>query len=503
MRFIDVAILWYSVKIMKWSFALFVIILLVLVGCRTEESSQPVSTETAEVPAVASVPVPIGCSGCHDKVQLDSHHAIACTSCHGGVDNESQLDKAHAGLIARPSHPQQMATTCGTCHQEQVADAAHSLHFTLENKVNTVRQHFGAEEHLDSPLDIPVATTFATPLDLADDMLRRRCLRCHVYSSGDLYPAVVRGTGCSACHLAFKNGKLQAHTFKTPTENQCLSCHYGNYVGSDYYGRYEHDYDWEYRTPFTANPSLLSRPYGIETHTLVADIHQQRGLTCIDCHQGSGHGRLSTPLTCASCHGWHPGESEVPALDTLRVQGNDLVLTARTTGNEHTVPSLRHPAHEQYGQLVACQVCHGQWSYNDSTTHLLLSESDDFEPWYRMTVQSSSEVEYLLEHNIFGAGPLLLPAMRDGLTRQARMGVWYQGFTQRRWEQMIVATDTDGVIKVFRPILDLRLSHLDGDGQVPFDNVVGKGTGLRPYTPHTTGPAGMFYLDRFQHLLTP
>ena len=488
---------------MKRSFVLFFLLLLVLAGCRAEDSSPPISAETTEVPAVVSVPVPVGCSGCHDKVQLESHHAIACTACHGGVDHESRLDQAHAGLIARPSHPEHMAATCGTCHQEQVADAVHSLHFTLENKVNTVRRHFGAEEHLDSPLDIPVAATLSTPLDLADDMLRRRCLRCHVYSSGDLYPAVVRGTGCSACHLSFKNGRLQSHTFIVPTDKQCLSCHYGNYVGSDYYGRYEHDYDWEYRTPFTANPGLLSRPYGIETHTLVTDVHQQRGLTCIDCHQGSAHGHSSIPLTCSGCHAWQPGAATLPTLDTLEVRGEDLVLTARVSGNEHLVPLLRHPAHEEFGQQVACQVCHGQWSFNDFTTHLLLSESDDFEPWYRLTVQSSSEVEYLLEHNIYGTGRLLAPAMRDGLTRRPRMGVWYQGFTQRRWEQMIVATDTDGVIKVFRPVLDLRLSYLDEEGQVPFDNVVGEGTGLRPYTPHTTGPAGMFSRDRFQHLLAP
>ena len=91
--------------------------------------------------------------------------------------------------------------------------------------------------------------------------------------------------------------------------------------------------------------------------------------------------------------------------------------------------------------------------------------------------------------------------MRDGLTGESRPGIWYQGYGQRRWEQMIIQKDTDGVIKVFRPILDLHLSMVEADGLVPFDSVSGQGSGLRPYTPHTTGHAGLFYLDRFKHLL--
>lgn len=91
--------------------------------------------------------------------------------------------------------------------------------------------------------------------------------------------------------------------------------------------------------------------------------------------------------------------------------------------------------------------------------------------------------------------------MRDGLTGIARPGIWYLGYGQRRWEQIPIARDTDGIIKVFRPILDLRLSMLTADGQVPFDNLTGHGNGQRPYIPHTTGPAGMFYQDRFRHLL--
>ncbi|MCW5199172.1 hypothetical protein VU05_00285 [Desulfobulbus sp. F1] len=68
---------------------------------------------------------------------------------------------------------------------------------------------------------------------------------------------------------------------------------------------------------------------------------------------------------------------------------------------------------------------------------------------------------------------------------------------------MIIRQDKDGRIKVFRPLLDLRLSAADANEQViaDLDNIAGNGDGLLPYTPHTTGPAGLFYEQRFLPLL--
>ena len=52
-----------------------------------------------------------------------------------------------------------------------------------------------------------------------------------------------------------------------------------------------------------------------------------------------------------------------------------------------------------------------------------------------------------------------------------------------------------------RPILDLHLSWIDEKYIVRFDAIQGKTTdqGLEPYTPHTTGPVGMFYRQRLQN----
>ncbi len=473
-----------------------ILLLVILVnGCREEQAQPPVRTEVPKTTEAVQKP---GCANCHSGTVLDDRHAFACTDCHRGNNEVSEKIEAHKNLIAQPAGPEHMAVTCGKCHPEQVNNCGTSLHFTLKNAVNLTRAHFGAETRVQSLTQIPLNEENAE-LALVDDMLRRRCLRCHVYSSGDDYPYITRGKGCAACHLQFTGGSLQSHAFiKSPDDAQCISCHYANHIGADYYGRFEHDFNWEYRTPYTTSEPFV-RPYGVELHDLVPDIHQQKGLVCIDCHSGNSLKNTISKITCRTCHEWEPGLPK-PAEKNLAILDNTLVLTDRS-GQPHAVPSMRHPAHEKYGKEVACQVCHGQWSFNDAPTYLLRSASDDFDAMERLTVQSSSWVETLLEHNLNSDDEEIDPVMADGITGRVRPGLWYLGYGQRRWEDMIVDRDTDGIIKVFRPILDLHLSAVDENETVLFDDLTGKGSGLVPYTPHTTGPAGLFYLNRFQHLL--
>lgn len=481
---------------MKSYFTIILIIFCAVAGCRTEEQAKtPALSSSSDRNKPVLQP---GCKSCHPEVILDSNHSFPCTQCHKGDNEVSDKNLAHQGLIAQPAQPSTMAQTCGSCHAKEVQQAQTTNHFTLRNKINTIRTHLGAQDEIETLTAVPVPENISTVLELGDDMLRRRCLRCHVYSSGDSYPYVSHGTGCASCHLSFSNTTLTSHTFTKPADQNCLSCHYGNYVGSDYYGKFENDYNWEYRTPYaTRNPFL--RPYGVEQLNLAPDIHQQKGLVCIDCHPTSGHGRQNN-VRCITCHGWQPGSPVPPSLH-LKQQGDALILTGTTSHQQHPVPTLRNPVHAQYADKVDCQVCHAQWSFNDQTTHLFRSESEDYDMWERLTVQGSEEVETLLEHNLYSDDEEYPLAMRDGITGELRSGIWYKGFTQRRWEHMIIDTDSDGRIRVFRPVLDLRLSMVTEDDELIFDNAKGPGKGLLPYTPHTTGKAGLYYKDRFRHLL--
>ncbi|MCI5182610.1 MAG: hypothetical protein D3921_08835, partial [Candidatus Electrothrix sp. AW1] len=270
---------------MKHYFTLFVLFFsllhLVLVGCREQE--QKVNSVPSSVPAPATEavkkelpppPAP-GCQSCHQEIQLDKAHDVphvACTDCHQGNNETNKKEIAHQGLIAQAASPATMQTTCGKCHATQLDRCGQSSHFTMRNAVNLVREHFSLAP-LKSLLEIPESQgPPQSKEELVNDLLRRHCLRCHVYSKGDNYPYVRHGSGCAACHLQYTDGKLTglgtaaktaSHAFIRPTKRQCLSCHYGNHVGSDFDGSYEQDYNWSYRTPFVTRSPFL-RPYGVE-----------------------------------------------------------------------------------------------------------------------------------------------------------------------------------------------------------------------------------------------
>ncbi len=478
-------------------------VLLLVNGCRQAEQQEPSGPASAPVASQPQAPRKAGCRGCHAKVTLGAHDQLTCTDCHQGHDHTGDRQQAHRGLIARPAHPDHMAAICGRCHAKEVRAAANSLHFTLKKAVNLVRAQFGADKPVKDLRAIPQGPQPpSTPQELADDMLRRRCLRCHPFSAGDDYPFTHRGTGCAACHVAYRDGKLLRHgMLARPTDEQCMSCHYGNRVGADYYGQFEHDYNWEYRTPY-ATHAEFARPYGVEQHDLVPDIHEQQGLTCLDCHQGRGlMGFAHTGITCRSCHAWRPGRP-LPDLAGITAEQDKLFITPIYGKEKIKITPMRNQAHDRFGDQVDCQVCHAQWSFNDTTSHLLLSDLEDVDEWERLTVQSSSEVEHFLDHNLSDPDEEWTPAMRDGITGHKRSGIWYKGFTERRWARLVIRRDAHGIIRVFRPLLRLRLSRVTSDDTAPFDNLTGTNGGLLPYTPHTTGHAGLFYLHRFQHLLT-
>jgi len=439
------------------------------------------------------------CTSCH-TVTLDASHRIACTDCHRGDARAKEKETAHASLLARPAHPSHLASTCGKCHQQEADELPHSLHYTLSNFVNLVRASFGADTPLASLIDIPLQPEPEDITQLADDMLRRRCLRCHLFTPGDDYTATRRGTGCAACHLQYRDGRLIAHNFRlSPADDQCLSCHYGNRVGFDYYGRFEHDFNAEYRTPYTA-AEITNRPYGVEYHQLSPDIHRQRGLACIDCHGGDELMKSNNPahtIECADCHDPARLRKNLPAGVQSDVDGYHLLSHA--DGKLHPLPLLQHPAHTRTG-TVSCQACHAQWSFNDTKTHLLRSDLDEYADWSRLTVQGNAEVEQLLENNLDFSRDELPPTATDTILNEKRHGIWYKGYTMRRWESIPLGRDENGRVSVMRPLLHLSLSWIDEEENVRFDGQDAEAAdhGMLPYTPHTTGPAGMFYEERLR-----
>ncbi|HSH14212.1 MAG TPA: hypothetical protein VLA15_10695, partial [Desulfurivibrionaceae bacterium] len=394
-----------------------------------------------------------GCQACHDYAD-EVHPGLGCTACHAGNNLAANREQAHLGMITAPGDPAHLLEKCGPCHPRETGDIEQSRHFSLTGEINPLRRHFGADRDLAAARDIPVSEKPASPLALADDLLRRRCLRCHVYYRGDDYGATRRGTGCGACHLEYRDGKLVSHRFlAVPGDSQCLACHYGNRVGADYYGYFEHDLREEFRTPFQPDGSRPSRPHGLEEHRLQADVHQRAGLICLDCHSGLHRGSAAT-ISCADCHYWRPGRA-LPAAGFETTKGI-LRFKGKGNGRLHTVPPARDPAHTRHGAKTDCAVCHAQWSFNDSGTHLLRTDIEDYLEWDDLVIQGSSEVEAQLRNSLAGQSEVP-PTMTDKFSTGSRPGLWLKTFTLRRWESPLIGRDDQGWLRVMRPSLDLHL----------------------------------------------
>lgn len=445
------------------------------------------------------------CLNCH-QVDLDKDHRLDCLNCHIVIEDATRLPDEHPLVSSSPAHPDLAATTCGTCHQDEVEKVASNRHYLLTGHITSIRKAFGAEAELfpdESQLSArPAAHEQPESVSqLVDDLLARRCLRCHVYTPGDEFGAVSRGTGCAACHLSFDEGRLSSHRFDlAPADDRCLSCHYGNHVGFDYHGRFEHDLNEEYRTPYMVSIDD-PRPFGVEYQRLSADVHQQAGLACIDCHGANHVMAEGEPLLCIDCHDYNEREKGPPA---LTMEGEKVVFSSSAAGSRHVVPQLAHPAHSRYGDRFSCQACHASWSFNDAPTHLVRIDHEEFDDFYKLSLDGSSEVLEIIASHILDDGDLLEPHMSDKFTGVDIAGIWFRGFGERRWEQVLLGQDSEGVVTTIRPILDLRLSWIDEDEESRFDNLepVDDFLRSRPYAPHTIGKAGLFYETRIRPFLT-
>jgi hypothetical protein len=313
------------------------------------------------------------CLTCHPRVEM-AGHAASCMECHRGHEDNPDKVGAHEGMIANPSDFTNSSTACGRCHEGQTRQINGTLMATAAGIINQTRFLWGAQQDtlaryavrdVDS---LKVLPKWEESGSLADDLLRRRCLRCHLGSTGVLdsvhpdAPVMPPGVGCAACHILNEANGIapdqqllapgsgvtsQNHRLTTaiPT-SQCLRCHNGNRAGADYAGLFERDlsvsYNFEACDP-DATPHLMKHSY----HYLLPDIHHERGMHCIDCHpveelMGDGkihsHSQEQVGVRCADCHGV-PGKPP----KTRQVTSSDAraLLAARVNGHYDLEPGRK------------------------------------------------------------------------------------------------------------------------------------------------------------------
>jgi quinol-cytochrome oxidoreductase complex cytochrome b subunit len=283
---------------------------------------------------------PEGCLLCHRSVTgLGNSHrpeAIGCASCHGGDVFTLDQARAHVGMDPIPGNLASARLGCGqaACHASIIPRVERSLMATMSGIIAVNRTVFG---------EVSVAQDGALPhvrqlrRSPADSHLRQLCASCHLGAEKTaLGPndEQSRGGGCNACHLSYSAAALSALTryeqqkargaadapsvhpaLSLDIDNgQCFGCHSRS-------GRISTSYEgWHEVHEPPADASDRGRPAPSRFRALqdervfervVPDVHQQRGLDCIDCHtsvevmgDGVPHGRKSEQLrvACEDCH---------------------------------------------------------------------------------------------------------------------------------------------------------------------------------------------------------
>ncbi len=391
-----------------------------------------------------------GCRRCH-QVKLDPNHDFRCSLCHRGVPGGWLKREAHKGLVLHPAGPGYARIFCKRCHEKAQSSAARSIHYTLNREIGIVWQAFFPEDTPPSILEIHGEENPQDERSLIRDLLARRCLRCHVYYQGDSYRGTRHGTGCAACHM--DPGTSGHEFYKQPREQNCLSCHYANFIGWDYEGRFEKDYPEDFRAPLLRGKHI-KRPFGVEWISMGPDLHKKAGMTCLDCHDKGP---------------FHPGKNQ-------QGPGKNLCLNCH-------VPDSRIIGHRSGDfSRVDCAACHAVWQGLDLGRDLMRLDRPDLEDWKFLAVQGSSEIEDLTDKwaDSDEMPPENALTMADKITGTKYPGLWMAGFLQRRWGPVVLGECRDGTISVIRPMLDLAVSYVNEMEETVIDS-------LRP---QSGGPSG-------------
>lgn len=529
-----------------WTVAALQALLLVSSLCVAEEpntAGQPIRLVPSEDKATASSAQPLyprwwgtapnqettvpckdpgQCITCHEEQSgMDASHALPCVRCHKGNAQTDDKEQAHEGLIKDPGDLRFVQQTCGTCHPDQARRVKRSPMALAPRMINQTRFAFGAQEK-PLPLHAVVDGDGLTQVpprsvsgNLGDDLLRRSCLRCHLYTTGSQRWGEHHGQGCSACHVAYPNsedGKPRYHALvKNAGMTACLKCHNANHVGADFVGLFEKDYHRGFRSPIMEGrqPPTI---YGAEQHRLSPDLHFRAGMQCTDCHttdeiHGSGKvpGSPETPvrISCAGCH----VRGDHPAILT-DADGKFTLLK----GKGRPVPrwnaqSIPHSV-DAHQKRLTCSACHAAWSFQDYGLHLMLEERADYWKWAPTAAQNDPQIQDLLKRNVGTYAELIpprggevppkpfdtweAPATRDWLSGELLPGAWFRGFTARRWERPPLGVDGHGKVSVMRPMFQYVISHVDANANVLLDRQIPTTGGgfpallMNPYTPHTT-----------------
>lgn len=493
-------------------------------------------TAAAQPPGLAQAPAQApdaGCRSCHPKMRpampppgkAKAGHALTCISCHLGFGQAKDYTAAHRGLVANPSSLDQAGRACGPCHDPWPERVQGSPMASAATVIAMTRFLWGAQPDA-SPrfgvragkglLALPTPRQTGAPVD---DLLRRRCLRCHLWSKGAELNGARRSSGCAACHrprdAAGRPPTGHGLTKRIPVR-QCLTCHGGCGAGAQYTGMTPRDPEEAARF-LDANPEHPALWQGRSWRPMRPDTHFSAGLACIDCHtrgdvMGDGTLRpaaiMQVGVRCTTCHG-RPGQPSKEALNARgeRLSGvhrvpRGLVLVTKLEGQARLIPALAGGqaapvAHIAPGhQNLACHACHGSYNPADWGTMALLERRQGYGQWRPLAAQGDPQVLALLQAPAPAPPWLPLPPLTtDYLSGETRPGMWVLKPFFRRQTWRVYGRGPDGRAMLLAPRFGWLATIMDQDlrlisrAQAPRTHTGLPGLGVLAWNPHTTARA--------------
>lgn len=285
-----------------------IIYILIFIACKNE--SGLLSDNKTKETCLECHKAYTGLTGGHDPEK------IGCTSCHLGKGKEPDKDKSHQGMIKIPGNLSNAHLTCSSalCHPNELTRINNSLMTTNSGIISIDKYIFGEINSSDAFFHIKDLGNTA-----ADTHIKNLCARCHLgYEKKDYGKPdeLSRGGGCLACHLNYRQGKIDINDKFHPsidlnTENdKCFGCHSRSArISTSYEGWYE-----TLLLPSeikTSNDKFRVLKDGRVFARADEDVHHKAGLECIDCHSsreimGDGklykHSKESVKIQCTDCH---------------------------------------------------------------------------------------------------------------------------------------------------------------------------------------------------------
>ncbi len=452
------------------------------------------------LPVLAETGRTEGCLACHGDVQgLGPAHdpaTLGCSPCHLGDPDAADEASAHRGMELLAGDLSTVYATCGRgpCHSSEAARVSGSLMARAPGILSVDHFAFGERPTPDGrPEGFADLDPARPPPWPSESHARKLCGSCHLAqrkrAPGD-EGFFSRGGGCTACHLAppyafgpQKSGRVHPDVSAVVSERRCTGCHArSGRISLSYNGLVELE---------PGDPRVNAKlPDGRPIGAASPDVHQEAGMTCIDCHterelMGDGashrHAHEALEVTCADCHA--PGPRPLPDPDAARAvtvlrrswerrhlpalpagpklrtsKGTELWRTdadARelalvTTGERRAIPPASDaPYHHLRGHdRLSCQACHSTWAPRCTTCHTR------YDP-------AGEDIDHLL-----------------GTPTPGR---WIEEAGGNGFGPPLLAVGPRGTIDPFVEGMTLRL---EGVGPTPLERTL-----WAPLEPHTTGPS--------------